>query len=186
MNEFCFFFSTEEHVVQRFVSTSPVFNTKHHVETSTSPSDTYESCREILPGMRSISSEERIIKSVSIKNKSNENDSMTNVRRSPMPRVTTSIDREDTTQTIIMDHLHSVKSLKKFFETRMVIQHSMSNNTTVPNSTHSQVPSTTVEQRHENKSNEQIEQRQGMMDKVLDSLKRKTSHSQIPDGSFRI
>ncbi|CAF4325884.1 unnamed protein product, partial [Rotaria magnacalcarata] len=38
----------------------------------------------------------------------------------------TSIDNEDNTERIIMNHLHSVKSLKKFFETKMVIQRPIS------------------------------------------------------------
>jgi hypothetical protein len=112
---------------------------------------------------------------------------------------TTSIDNEDNTQNIIMNHLHSVKSLKKFFETKMVVQCPAAAAASVQSTstmTSSQPIITNNEQQKfdrslinkEQKSNDEFEQRQEMMNKVLESLKKKKAYSRTALGkiSFRI
>lgn len=71
------------------------------------------------------------------------------------------MENEETDQTIIMDHLHSVKSLKKFFETKMIIQR--------PNLP--PAPSTMCTDL--TRTNESEGRREELMDQVLESLKRK-------------
>jgi hypothetical protein len=100
----------------------------------------------------------------------------------------TSIDNEDNAQNIIMNHLHSVKSLKKFFETKMVIQRPVS---CMQTAISSQPMATIDEQKFdrssmtkEQKSVEDLEQRQEMMNKVLESLKKKKVYSRTTHGKI--
>lgn len=111
-----------------------------------------------------------------------QNQISTTMINTALQRQTTSIDNEDTTQTIIMNHLHSVKSLKKFFEKKMVVQQQL----TVPPC---QIISTNDEQKldrssisTESKPTDELDQRQEMMNKVLDSLKKKTASSRPIHG----
>jgi hypothetical protein len=94
----------------------------------------------------------------------------------------TSIDNEDNTQTIIMNHLHSVKSLKKFFETKMVIQRlSPPTLHAIPINDEQKIDRSSMTK--EQKSTGEFEQRQEMMNKVLDSLKKKTVYSRTTNGN---
>jgi hypothetical protein len=93
------------------------------------------------------------------------------------------MNNEHTTQTIIMDHLHSVQSLKKFFETKMVVQRP------AQLTANSALVTTIAEQRSERSSiaNEpkpldRNEQRQEMMSKVLESMKRKKAYTRTTEG----
>ena len=138
-----FFFSLEEHVVQRFSPPPPL-------STSDNLFDTYDIAAEPITPSAS-----------STKIDIPENYSPTTSCVFTVQKAAISIDNEDTTQTIIMNHLHSVKSLKKFFETKMIIQRA------------NPLPVVQPEQKIERITNDQKE----MMDQVLDSLKRKTNRS---------
>ncbi len=89
----------------------------------------------------------------------------------------TSIDNEDNTQNIIMNHLHSVKSLKKFFETKMVIQGPIPSGQTAS-------ISQSIPANDEQKPIDEFEQRQEMMNKVLASLKKKKVYSRTTNGKI--
>lgn len=98
----------------------------------------------------------------------------------------TSIDDEDNAESIIMNHLHSVKSLKKFFEKKMVIQRPAS---TLQAVICSQQIATSYEPKldrpsvnKEQKSVDNSGQRQDIMNKVLESLKRKKLYSRMSNG----
>jgi hypothetical protein len=82
-----------------------------------------------------------------------------------------------------MNHLHSVKSLKKFFETKMVIQQpSQTGVSSQPNTTNDEQKLDRSSMTKEQKSTDELEQRQEMMDKVLESLKKKKAYSRITNG----
>jgi len=90
-----------------------------------------------------------------------------------------------------MNHLHSVKSLKKFFETKMVIQRPIQSVQTTSITTSSQPITTMDEQKFdrslmmkEQKSTDELEQRQEMMNKVLESLKKKKAYSRPTNGKI--
>jgi len=90
-----------------------------------------------------------------------------------------------------MNHLHSVKSLKKFFETKMVIHRPIQSMQTAPITTCSQAITTMDEQKldrssiiKEQKSTDELEQRQEMMNKVLESLKKKKVYSRMTNGKI--
>ena len=97
-------------------------------------------------------------------------------------RPATSIDNEDNTQTIIMNHLHSVKSLKKFFETKMVIQQPAAGHSSQTTSNNEEQKLDRSSISTESKPTDELEQRQEMMNKVLDSLKKKTATSRTSTG----
>lgn len=90
-----------------------------------------------------------------------------------------------------MNHLHSVKSLKKFFETKMVVQQPGSSVQTTPILSSSQLMPTIDEQKSdrssmnkEQKSTDELEQRQEMMNKVLESLKKTKAYSRTTNGNI--
>jgi hypothetical protein len=81
-----------------------------------------------------------------------------------------------------MNHLHSVKSLKKFFETKMVIQRlSPPTLHAIPINDEQKIDRSSMTK--EQKSTGEFEQRQEMMNKVLDSLKKKTVYSRTTNGN---
>jgi len=85
------------------------------------------------------------------------------------------IDNEDNAETVISNHLHSVKSLKKFFETKMVVQRPMPINDLPMNPA-------VDEQKSTMKTTDQLEQRQEMMNQVLESLKQTKAYSRLSTG----
>jgi len=85
------------------------------------------------------------------------------------------IDNEDNAETVISNHLHSVKSLKKFFETKMVVQRPMPVNDLPMNPA-------VDEQKSTMKTTDQLEQRQEMMNQVLESLKQTKAYSRLSTG----
>ena len=109
------------------------------------------------------------------------NQTSTTTTNFALQRQATSIDNEDTTQTIIMNHLHSVKSLKKFFETKMVVQQLAAPSCpTISTNDEQKLDRSSIS--IESKATDELEQRQEMMNKVLDSLKKKTASSRPAHG----
>ena len=174
----------EEHVVQCFSPPSPSFNASTNAETSSNLFETYDIAADLLETVPSVPSFAQ-----SSLPASHENNSTTVPGLFPVQKLAPAMkrmDHEETTQTIIMDHLHSVQSLKKFFETKMVTQGP------APISTSSALVTSIAEQKSERSSiaNEpkpmdRNEQRQEMMNKVLESMKRKKAYSRTIEGKHR-
>ena len=98
------------------------------------------------------------------------------------------IDNEENTQNIIMNHLHSVKSLKKFFETKMVVQRPVpsvqpsSTTVTTPSPSDEQGRDSSLSIARDHRPVDDVDQRQEIMNKVLESLKRKKSYTRTTHG----
>ena len=152
----------EEHVTQRF---SPPPSTTNP-ETSSNLFDTYDISIDNTPIAPPL------LKTF-LPPTTNENSPPTNSIFTVQKQVST-IDYEDNTQNIIMNHLHSVKSLKKFFETKMVIQRPLQTAvSSQPNTTNDEQKLDRASMTREQNSTDELEQRQEMMNKVLESLKKK-------------
>jgi hypothetical protein len=178
------FYLIEEHVTQRF-SPPPSFNTPTNPETSSNLFDTYDIAANIIQTPPPPPHLKSFLPSSGIDN-STVTSSLFTVQKQ-----TTSIDNEDNTQNIIMNHLHSVKSLKKFFETKMVVQCPVASVQSTPIITNSQSMITNHEQKFdrslitkEQKTTDEFEQRQEMMNKVLESLKKKKAYSRTAIGKI--
>lgn len=139
--------------------------------------DTYDIAGDHLAATNNLDSiENKMNPSPSIKPDSNDSETTNH------QRMNLSIDDEDKTQSIIMDHLHSVKSLKKFFETRMVVQRSTAVAQNATNQTNQSLENSMIDHQISNQNEEDDEQRQEMMEKVLESLKRKANQSRTTTG----
>ena len=183
LNIFSFNF-IEEYVTQRFSPPPLSFNTTINPETSSNPFDTYD----VLPDVVQTAPLLKPFLPPSTTATYNDN-SPTTSSIFTVQKQTTSIDNEDSAQKIIQNHLHSVKSLKKFFETQMVVQRPIPSVQTTPVTTCSQPMTTNDEQKfdhssltNEQKLSDELEQRQEMMDKVLESLKKKNVYSRTTNG----
>jgi hypothetical protein len=186
MKLYFLFHFIEEHVTQRFSPPPSSFETTTNPEASTNGFETYDVSTNIIqtnpiapPVLKSFLSSSII------------DNSPTTSTIFTVQKQTTSIDYEDSTQNIIMNHLHSVKSLKKFFETKMVIHRPIQSMQTAPITTCSQAIPTMDEQKldrssiiKEQKSTDELEQRQEMMNKVLESLKKKKVYSRMTNGKI--
>jgi hypothetical protein len=171
-NEFRAFHFIEEHVTQRFSPPSSSIDTSLNPETSSNPLDGYDVSINIHQGPPMAPP----------LHKSFFNDQpLTTSSMFTVQKQGTSIDNEDNTQTIIMNHLHSVKSLKKFFETKMVVQRlSPPTIHATPMNEEQKFDRSSIPK--EVKLTGEFEQRQEIMNKVLDSLKKKTVHSRTTNG----
>ncbi len=169
---FCLFNFIEEHVTQRFSPPSSSIDTSLNPETSSNPLDGYDVSINIHQGLPMAPP----------LHKSFFNDQpLTTSSMFTVQKQGTSIDNEDNTQTIIMNHLHSVKSLKKFFETKMVVQRpSPPTSQSHPSNDEPKLDRSSMNR--EQKPTGELEQRQEMMNKVLDSLKKKTVYSRTANG----
>ncbi|UJR14129.1 hypothetical protein I4U23_001123 [Adineta vaga] len=164
----------EEHVTQRISPPPSSFNTITNPDTSSNIFDTYDISNDID---QTIPAPPPLLKSslVPSTTESCNEYSPTTSNIFTVQKQITSIDNDDSTQNVIMNHLHSVKSLKKFFETKMVGQQCVSSIsqaasiTTMDNLKNDRILSTTKEQN----PTDELEQRQEMMNKVLESLKKK-------------
>ncbi len=184
------FNSIEEHITQRFSPPpSSSFNTLTNPETSSNPFDTYDISTDII---QTVPAAPPLLKSFfppSTTVSFNENSPIISSLFT-VQKPTTSIDNEDNTQNVIMNHLHSVKSLKKFFETKMVVQQTISSVQTPTTIACSQPLITMDDHQKFDRSSmmkeqipiDELEQRQEMMDKVLESLKKKKAYSRITNG----
>ncbi|CAF1117464.1 unnamed protein product [Rotaria sordida] len=179
----------EEHITQRFSPPLPPlsssFNTTANPETLSNPFDTYDVSPDII---QSVPIPPPLLKSFLPPTTTLNDNSLTTSSVFTVQKQITSIDNEDdNTESIIMNHLHSVKSLKKFFETKMVIQQPISTLQTI---TCSQSITTINEQKFdrssitkEQKSIDESDQRQEMMNKVLESLKKKKLYSRTTNDT---
>ncbi|CAM2697728.1 unnamed protein product [Rotaria socialis] len=175
----------EEHITQRFSPPPPPppesFTTTTNPETSSNLFDTYDVSPDTIqtvpnapPFLKSF-----LLPTTTITNVNDHSPTASTIFT--VHKQITSIDNEDNTERIIMNHLHSVKSLKKFFETKMVIQRPISS---FPTTTCTQLIATNNEQKFdrpllakEQRSVDECDQRQEMMNKVLESLKKKKLYS---------
>jgi arsenate reductase-like glutaredoxin family protein len=102
--------------------------------------------------------------------------------------------RDDRAPTIVIDQSHSVRSLKKFFETKMIVEGvhvihpqppCLQATDTIIEQCNKRLPVGVSDQSasiNNNNDNNNVEQRQEIMNKLLDSLKRKTRCSRTTDG----
>lgn len=81
-----------------------------------------------------------------------------------------------------MNHLHSVKSLKKFFETKMVVQQPVSSSQSITTNDEQKFDRSSINK--EQKSIDELDQRQEMMNKVLESLKKTKAYSRTTNGTI--
>jgi hypothetical protein len=158
-------------------------STTANPETSSNPFDTYDLSTNIIPATSIAPSLHKSFLAPPFHENSQTTTSIFTVQKQG-----TSIDNEDNTQNIIMNHLHSVKSLKKFFETKMVIQgpippgQTASISQSIPANDEQKLDRSSMTK--EQKPTDEFEQRQEMMNKVLASLKKKKVYSRTTNGKI--
>ena len=176
----------EEYVTQRFSPPPPSsFDVTTNLETSSNQFDMYNVSTDGIPTVSHAPSSLRSFLPPSTTLDINDSTPTASTVFTIQKQIT-SIDNEDNAENVIMNHLHSVKSLKKFFETKMIIQRPIPG-THITNCSQSITATNELKYDRLSSSKEQkpideLEQRQEMMNQVLESLRKRKNYTKTKNG----